>query len=132
MVSKGTAVVAGILVAVLALLLAGWGGYAYRDARCGEAEARMREEAADALALLARRYAEADAKASGKRATRRQVVTQRVTGNSDAAKALPDRGCGFTADERRLLDDTYCTAFPSASGCVPGGVRNPAQGSADQ
>ena len=113
--------VAGLVV----VALVGWGGYSYRDAMCRADAAESEAAVADALAQLARQYAAADAAAADARARARSLVAQRVEANVDVATSLPDRGCGWTADERRLLDDTYCAGFPAAPGCVPREVSDP-------
>lgn len=119
------ALLAAVVAVLVALALAGWGGYRYRDAVCRADAAEAERAVSDALATLAQRYAVADAEATAQRQAREALATQRVRRNVDAATALPDRGCGLTPDEHRLLDDTYCAAFPDAAGCVPGAVPDP-------
>lgn len=116
------ATLAAVLATLVVLALAGWGGYRYRDAVCRADGAETERAVSDALALLAQRYAIADAEATTQRQAREALAAQRVRRNVDAATALPDRGCGLTPDERSLLDDTYCAAFPDAAGCLPAAV----------
>lgn len=83
-----------------------------------------RASTADALALLAQRYAAADAEAERLRASAKAVAQKRVNRNVVEVQALPDRGCGWSPDEQRLLHDSYCASFPAAPECVSSVVRD--------
>ena len=126
MLPKPYGVLAGVVSVLVALAVSGWGGYSYRDAQCRADEERARAEMADALALLAHRYAEADAAATDARSKARALADQRLKVAKDESDRLPDRACGWSADEHRLLSNHYCARFPSAAGCVPDQVRDPA------
>lgn len=125
MPTKLYGVLAGVLAVLVALVMAGWGGYSYRDAQCRADEEHARAEMADALVVLARRYAQADAAATDARSKARALADQRLKVAKDESDRLPDRACGWSADEHRLLADHYCARFPSAAGCVPDPVRDP-------
>lgn len=109
---------AGAAAVVVSLALAAGGGYKYRDAVCDADAATARAAVSDAMATLAQQYAAADAEAATARSAADALRRARIRENLSASENLPDRDCGWSDDDSRLLDDTYCTVFPSAPGCV--------------
>jgi hypothetical protein len=99
-----------------------YGGYAFRDAKCERDRAAAQLEVAESLAILARQYATADA-AFREEQRKRQAVLGRERVNSHVSvKSLPTRDCGWTGDERGVMQQSYCSAFPDAPTCP---MRNP-------
>lgn len=119
------AVLAGSVGALVFGGTAGYAGYKYRDNQCRADSAETRAAVSDALALLAARYAAADAELARVRGERDRALDARVKENVDETKRLPDpdRSPGWTGGERRLLVKTFCDSFPDATGCVPDQVR---------
>lgn len=72
---------------------------------------------AQTLATLAHQYAQADAEAARARAERDRVARETNRRVEDAIAALPPRDCGWTSDEHRVLQDAYCSIFPTAPAC---------------
>lgn len=107
-----------IIAALLAMVLSSYGGWSYRDAECRAERADMTKATADALSALTRQYAIADAAAQIARREADEARRTNVQGNVNEALTQPDRGCGWTADDSRLLDATYCASFPRAAGCL--------------
>ncbi len=110
------------LVTVSLMALAGYFGYDYGQSSKEAEYAEQQRAAAAVLADLATRNRELDqrilAATQAIDAQRSQVITRWRT----KAVALPDRGCGWTAGERVLLNASYCSAFPDAADCVSAAV----------
>lgn len=118
------AVVVGTLLVAALLVCAGyWAGQKNVQAAWDADRAQVN----GVLVSLSKQYAKADAEAQQLRMKVRAKLSQRVGGNIHATQSLPDRGCGWSTDELRLLDDTYCASFPGAAGCVYGAVRDTRQ-----
>lgn len=111
---KYVSVVVSILVA---LAVSAWGGYTFRDVKCSADASATRLEVADALALLARQYTAADARfREEKRKRLSEDGLHRELGKNEIQK-LVDHSCGWTFDERVILQRSYCQAFPAAPAC---------------
>jgi len=115
---NGYIVVGSIVAVLLVVALSLYGGYRYRDAECKEAYANDQLEIANAFAVLARQYAAAD---SAYREERRKRLLKDSTDRGvgyEAITTTDTHSSGWTDDERRILHQSYCTAFPAAPSCA--------------
>ena len=108
----GALVVAALLVAAIDR-----NGYVRGYNTCEVKWQQAQLEVADALAHLARQYAQADATLAGVRAEKDRLVSDIDRRVKDALANLPDRECGWSDDERVWLNTSYCELFPTAPAC---------------
>lgn len=111
----------GVLVLVVAVLVAAAAGLGYRAGRAGSELERAEEriETSDALAQLARRYAAADAEAERARAAAQALAAKRVAEAQREATRVPLRpACGHDDAEYRVLLDAHCAHYPDAADCL--------------
>lgn len=122
----GTLIGLAVLGAAALAIAAGAFGYDY-GTKTAEAKHHEQETAAAAvLADLAKRNWDLDQQVLAKTQERVAVQTRTIVKWREKAMALPDRGCGWTADERVLLTKGYCAAFPSAPDCMQAPVPDSA------
>lgn len=92
---------------------------------CAEARAETETRLVQSLAEATRRATEADTEVNIARAEARALAEKRLRETTNEVSRLPDRGCGFTDDERRLLDSQVRASFPTIPAGVPDEVQRP-------
>lgn len=107
----------GALAILATVGISGFVGYEYRSAECERASLSASEAAANAITSLARQYAQAEALHRGERAKRKAAYSRGLEDGRHETTKLPDRSCGWSPDERGVLQQTYCSAFPNAPSC---------------